>query len=187
MARSAGTCLIRRASLAGAAAASLALVAAAPAFAGSLAACDAPTLERATDALVAQGYVRPAAASDLTDAQADGAAWTLMAAYLDVEGRRADRGGETVGTLLALQRAAVPGLFRKVDSDEARFRLLVRDDDVVAIGETRQPDGRIQRSCRLALGASSPDAPGLPAHDARGHPDAPAGGLFASVTILPRN
>ncbi len=163
----------------------LALLAApASAFTDSLTGCDAATLDGTERFLAGQGYVRVEDPSRLTPAQTTNAAWTLMPTYLDASGRRADRGGEDVATLLDLQRRAVPGLFRRVDTDAARLRLHVRGDDVITIAET-VADGRTERSCRLALGAAATDVVSAGALDTGGHPDAPARGLYVSQSVLP--
>ena len=155
------------------------------AFTDSLIGCDAPSLDRTEDFLRDQGYERVQEFSSLTPSQSDNVAWTLMDAYLDQGDRRADRGGEDIDAILDLQRRAVPGLFRKVDTDATRFRLYVRGDDVMTISEADAGDGSTRRTCRLALGLSSADVVSATRLDTEGHPDAPARGLYTSSTILP--
>lgn len=123
--------------------------------------------------LQAQGWTRqtvPSALAPWTDALA----WTLMLPYLSGDG-----GGEGADTLLDLQRRAVPGLLRKVDTDTARARILTRDTSVMTLTQTRDTLGQTTRSCRVsAATAMAPEGT-----DFSAAPGAPAT-LFEVVTVL---
>ncbi|KIT17615.1 hypothetical protein [Jannaschia aquimarina] len=157
----------------------------ASAFTDSLMACNASAFEAAEDFLRERGFARVHAAGDLSPAQARGAAWTLMPPYLDSLGTRADRGGQDVAALFEIQRRAVPGLFRRVETGTARFRVYVRGDDVMTMTQSDAGDGRARRSCRLALGPDARDVVSSGPLNTANHPDAPARGLYSKEFILP--
>ncbi|MEL6587773.1 MAG: hypothetical protein AAFQ50_14130, partial [Pseudomonadota bacterium] len=123
-------------------------------------ACPDGSFDEAIEALRTAGWAL--ASAEDTDA-AEHLAWTLMIPYLET-----DRGGEDVSTLLGLQRIAVPGLFRKADTDATRTRVLRRPDGAMTVTQITDPLGVATRTCRIARTAPPPSdgpsfaAPGAP-------------------------
>lgn len=112
--------------------------------------------------LEADGWsVHPAGRPLPADA-AERLAWALAVGYL-----AGDRGGETPEAIVALQRAAVPGLARKVDTDATRSRVLTRDDGAMILTDTELRPGEVERTCQVALDAAVTVPPGVLGFDGR--------------------
>ena len=154
--------------------AALIVVFTAPASADPSLACAPVRLDAALAALDTAGWTRATDPATLTDAQVEALAWTLLTPYLT------DSGGEEMATLLDLQRAAVPGLMRKVDTETTRARVLLAGDEVLTITETRTLPDRVERVCRVAGALSVPE--GTTLLDTSDLSGAPA--TLAEVTIL---
>ena len=139
--------------------------------AGSAAAqpCAQPAFGDALAALGAEGWT-PATA--LTDAQTDALAWTRAITYVT-----GDDGGLTPDQVLDLQRAAAPGLLRRVDTDTTRSAVLIRGDEAMTITQTITAPGRAERRCRLATAAP---VAGTDPVDTTGWPGAP---VLADLTF----
>jgi hypothetical protein len=132
--------------------------------------CVEPSFADALAALQAEGWTR---AETLTDAQRDALAWTRAITYF-----QGDDGGRTPDEILALQRAAAPGLLRRVDTDTTRSAVLTRGDEAMTITETVTAPNRRERQCRIATAAPLPDTPLI---DTTGWPGAPA---LADLTFI---
>ncbi|WP_308916068.1 hypothetical protein [Jannaschia sp. LMIT008] len=149
-----------------------------PARADGPGACTtAPTFDAVLSALAGEGW---SPIDTPTDAQADTLAWALSASYL-----AGDTGGETPDAIHALQRRAVPGLARKVDTDTTRTRLLADGaGGAMILTQTRTMPDRVERTCQIAAGSPFPNAPsGMLAFDASAIPDAPRT-LIVTHTVL---
>ena len=113
------------------------------------------TFPDAVTQLESEGWTVLTRDSDLTEAQVDALAWTLMTGYL-----AGDDGGEDIATLLDLQRRSAPGLLARRDTDTTKSRVLTDDDSVLTIVQTRTLPGRVERICRFATtGNAAADAP----------------------------
>ena len=70
-----------------------------------------------------------------------------------------DRGGETLPEIMALQRRTVPGLARRVDTDLAKLRVLVRGDAAMTFNWGMPQQGRldiVEVICRVATPEGAP-------------------------------
>lgn len=155
-----------------------AMAGATPVLADIPTACTAAsTFDGAVAQLEAEGWQVQARDADLTDAQTDALAWTLMTRYV-----ASDTGGENPADLLDLQRRAAPGLLLRQDTDTTRGRVLLDGDNALTVTQTRTIPGRVERVCRLASAAAAPE--GITAMDTQGFEGAPET-LAEIVTILP--
>ena len=132
--------------------------------------CAEPAFADALAALETEGWT---VAEALTDPQRDALAWTRAITYI-----QGDRGGRSPEDILALQRAAAPGLLRRVDTDTTRSAVLTRGDEAMTLTETVTAPNRIERQCRLATADPLPDTHPV---DTSGWPDAPA---LADLTFV---
>ncbi|MEM7644458.1 MAG: hypothetical protein AAF366_18325 [Pseudomonadota bacterium] len=150
-----------------------------PAFADVPTACtETPAFADAIAQLEADGWQVQPRDAQLTEAQIDALAWTLMAMRF-IGG---DTGGQTTETLLDLQRNAAPGLLVRVDTDTTRARVLLDGDDALTVTQTRTIPGRVERVCHLASTGPAPD--GVEPIDTTGFDGAPAT-LAEWRTVLP--
>ncbi|MBM2575111.1 hypothetical protein JQC91_02230 [Jannaschia sp. Os4] len=72
--------------------------------------------------------------------------WGLVATYV-----AADTGGASLAELHDLQRRAVAGLARKVDTETSRARVAIREGAALTISRTTTLPGRVEQVCRIAL------------------------------------
>ncbi|SDZ42308.1 hypothetical protein SAMN05444004_11416 [Jannaschia faecimaris] len=125
------------------------------AFAGlAPAACLVPTnsIDTAVDALTIEGW-RVLPDGPLPEVVGDQLVWLYVAYYMT-----GDTGGETLSSILELQRRTVEGLARKRDITGSKTRLMTSDAGAMIVF-WREPDqDHIEYQCRLAL--NGPDAPG---------------------------
>ncbi|MDB2407148.1 hypothetical protein N9W17_01270 [Jannaschia sp.] len=124
--------------------------------------CEAPSFDTTLAALQSDGW---AETQTLTPAQTEALAWTRAITYIT-----GDDGGLSPAQVLDLQRAAAPGLLKRVDTDTTRSAVLTRDTDAMTITETQTAPGLRERRCRFAT-ATPIDAPAI---DTTGWPGAPA-------------
>ena len=123
------------------------LLLATPASADIRSACaEAPSFDEALAELRMDGWEAQDRDSAFSVDQTDALAWTLV--IPDLTG---DSGGESPEALLDLQRASVPGLLLRRDTDTTKSRVLLQGDHALTIVQTRLLPGRVQRACRVAM------------------------------------
>lgn len=117
------------------------------AAAGQVAACEgAAPFPQTIRLLEADGWTVHPPGAPLPPEAVDRLAWALALEYLG----GGDRGGETPEAVVALQRRAVPGLARKVDTDATRSRVLLSADGAMILTETALRADAVERTCRIA-------------------------------------
>jgi hypothetical protein len=115
---------------------------------------DEPGFEALLASLEAQGWQAVPPGEPLPGPAAERIALARTAFYATT-----DRGGYTLPEIMDLQRTAVRGYARRVDTEQSRLRVLTRGDDAMTLNWTQPQQGRlglVEVICRVATTDGAP-------------------------------